>query len=234
MLNREFTKREKLLLVACFILGLCIVYYQFVYKGIIQHYTDFSTSETEAKIQEERDRLLEINNMLAVIKENEGKKVGDVAVYNNLAGEIAMVGAIMENKGEQVSVSWSTPVLNGMTVRRDASISFSTRSYENLKAILREFNESIYRCLIQDLSVTDNSPTTRTVNRMVDGVMKAVTEEQPRHGIKNSIKMSVSFRVTFFETIEGSTSTEGLIVENASTDGGSGALAERGHAYENS
>ena len=34
MLSREFTRKEKILLVACLVLALGIIYYQLVYKGV--------------------------------------------------------------------------------------------------------------------------------------------------------------------------------------------------------
>ena len=235
MLSREFTRKEKILLVICFLLVLGIIYYQFVYKGILQQIPENSTADLELEIEMERARSTEISNMLATIDQNKGKTPGKLMVYNNLANEINLVGEVMQGKGEQVTLNWSTPVLNGTIVRRDVSVSLVTRRYSYLKEILHSFNNCVYRCVVRDLAITDNSAATRTVTARIGGNMTTMTVPQTRRGIKDSTRMSVSFNMTFFETIEGATSTEGLIIESSSNGTDEpGVLETRAKAYTNS
>lgn len=232
MLSREFTRKEKILLVACLVLALGIIYYQLVYKGVRTQISQYSTADLEAEIETEQARATQIANMLATIEQNKDKEKGELMVYNNLANEINLVGEVMQGKGEQVTLNWSTPVLNGTTVRRDVSVSFTTRRYSYLKDILHSFNNCVYRCVIRDLSVTDNSSATRTVTARVGGKMTTMTMVQTRRGIKDSTRMSVSFNMTFFETIEGATTTEGLIIESSSSSSDEpGVLESRAKAY---
>ena len=231
MLSREFTKKEKILLLVCLLLALGVIYYQVVYKGVRSQMANYRTDDLEAEIEVEQARSVQISQMEAVIEANKDKDAGLLMPYNNLANEINLVGDITRGKSEGVSVSWSTPVLNGTTIRRDARISFSTRSYKLFKEILEAFNHCIYRCVIRDLSITDNSSSTKTIHARVGGQMTTMTVLQTRRGIQHTTKMSVSFTVTFFETSEGATTMEGLIIENASSSDEPGVLESRAQAY---
>ena len=231
MLSREFTLRERLLLLACVVLAVGIFYYQFVHKGIRQQIRDSSTESMELEIQTEQAVAAEIANMQQTIMNNENKKAGDVAVYNNLAAEISYVGFIMNGKAENVSLAWGNPVLRGTTVRREVRVSFSTDSYQHLKEILDGFYECPFRCILHDISLSDNTPSTTTVTTTnADGTTTTATVPQ-KTGIADSKRMNVSFSATFFETIEGATTTEGLVIENVDTDPSDGALVSRSKAY---
>ena len=117
MLSREFTKKEKILLLACLVLALGVIYYQVVYKGIRSQMANYSTDELEAEIEIEQTKAAQIAQMQAVIDANKDRDAGMLMPYNNLANEINLVGDITKGKAEGVSVSWSTPVLNGTTIR---------------------------------------------------------------------------------------------------------------------
>ncbi|MDO5702255.1 MAG: hypothetical protein Q4G47_02750 [Lachnospiraceae bacterium] len=235
MLNREFTNREKILLVVCLLLALGLFYYQFVVKGIQQQIKDASTDQLETEIQTEQARSAKIAEMEQVIEQKGDKVYGDIAVYNNLAAEISYVGSILDGRATDVSLSWGYPVLNGITVRREVRISCTTASYDSAKSILKGFNECPFRCIIYDVTVADNTPATRTeTTTNPDGTQSTVTVAQ-KTGIRDGSKLNMAFDITFFETIEGATTTEGLVIENSvDFDGSDGALAQRAHAYENS
>ena len=163
MLSREFTTKEKILLLVCALLALGVLYYQFVFKGVRQQISNYATDALEAEIETEQMRAAKIKEMESVIEANQGREIGDLMVYNNLAAEINMISSITNKKAEKVSVTWDTPVLKGTTVRRGFSITFQTNRYAYMKEILDAFNTCQYRCIIHDLSVADNSPTTRSV-----------------------------------------------------------------------
>jgi hypothetical protein len=213
------------------VLAVGIFYYHFVHKGIHQQIRDLSTESLEQEIQTEQVVAAKIAEMQQTIEENEDKKAGSVAVYNNLAAEISYVGFITEGKAENVSLSWGNPVLRGTTVRREVRVSFTTDSYEHMKELLTGFYECPFRCIVHNLSLSDNTPATATVTMAnPDGTTTTTTVAQ-KTGIADSKNMSVSFSATFFETIEGATTTEGLVIENVDTDPSDGALVSRSKAY---
>lgn len=232
MLSREFTTKEKILLLVCALLALGVVYYQFVFKGVRQQISNYATDALEAEIETEQMRAVKIKEMESVIEANQGREIGDLMVYNNLAAEINMISSITNKKAEKVSVTWDTPVLKGTTVRRGFSITFQTNRYANMKEILDAFNTCKYRCIIHDLSVADNSPTTRSVVARVGGKMTKINVVNMRRGIRHSTQLNVSFKGTFFETVEGALTREGLIIDKSSQSDEPGALETRAKAYE--
>ena len=78
MLSREFTRKEKILLVACLVLALGIIYYQLVYKGVRTQISQYSTADLEAEIETEQARATQIANMLATIEQNKDKEKGEL------------------------------------------------------------------------------------------------------------------------------------------------------------
>lgn len=218
MMSREFTFKERLLLIAALALAMGIFYYQFAVKWANSQLRSYSTENVEEEIETEYTLQAKIASMQAIIEENKGKNFGTVAVYNNLAAEISYVGSIMEQKAENVSLSWGNPVLTGTTVRRDVRVSFTTNSYENLKELLKAFYECPYRCIVHDLALSDSTPATRNVVTTNPDGTTTTTAVPQKTGIFDSQQMSVSFSATFFETTEGATTTDGLIVVSAGTE----------------
>ena len=221
MLSREFTFREKVLLAVCAILAIGAFYYQFVYKGINRQINSYSTERIEAQLADEQATAKKIRNMEGIIERDKDKERGELTVYNNLAAEVALIGNILNNRADNVSLTWNNPTLNGSVVRRTVAVAFRTANYEDYKTILREFYEGPYRCIIGDLTVSATGTGKRSV----------LSEET----LAETDGVSASFTVTFYETIEGALTTEGLVVESTGTaDQGGGSLAERAHAYEDS
>ena len=231
MLSREFTLRERLMLLACVVLAVGVFYYQFVHKGIKEQIRDASTENMEMEIQTEQALAANIASMQQTIDSSGNRIAGDVAVYNNLAAEISYVGFIMNGKAENVSLAWGNPVLRGTTVRREVRVSFTTDSYMHMKEILNGFYECPFRCIVHDVSLSDNTPATVTVTTTnADGTTTTATMPQ-KTGIMDSKQMNVAFSATFFETIEGATTTEGLVIDDVDTDPSDGALVSRSKAY---
>ena len=210
MLNREFSLRERLLLIACLVLGVAIFYYQVVHKGIKVQLDEMSTYLLQEEITKEQATASSIQKMNKIIESNANKEYGTIAVYNNLAAEISFIGSIT-NDALDVSLNWGNPVLRGTTVRRSVRVSFIARSYEGAKSILYNFAHCPFRCLIYDLTMADNN--------------------KDRVGLKDSEHINTTFTATFFETIEGATTTEGLVLEDVDTDPSDGKLVTRSKAY---
>ena len=217
MLSREFTLREKILLAICLVLAVGVFYYQFVYKGINQSIERFATGPLEEQLEEEQARAASIRKMEDAIAREKGKTKGELTVYNNLAAEVAYIGDILDSRAENVSLTWKNPTLNGTTVRRPVDVSFRAGSYDEFTEILRAFRECPYRCLIGDINISAAS--------------KEKGSSSADAGLADTDSVSAAFSVTFFETITGAASTEGLVIEK---DGGTeeqGALEVRAQAY---
>ena len=218
MLQREFTFKEKVLLAIFILLAISILYYQFVFKGVRNGIRQFSTENLEEQIVTETARMSKIKQMEDVIANTEKKDHGELFPYNNLANEIAIVGDILNTRADNINLTWNDATLTGTTVRRVVNVAFRTDSYDHFKDILKAFNECKYRCQIGDINISPNR-TTRTGTD--DNV-----------GLENANDISANFTATFFETVDGATSTEGLVVITSDDSDGTGALEDRAHAYE--
>ena len=213
MLNREFSAKEKLLLLIAAVLALGLFYYNFVYKFFQSQYALYDTAKIEDELLVEQSKSTRIAQMKQIIEDSKGKVKGDLSVYNNQSAEIIEMGMIFDEDADNVSISWSEPVMSGTIIRRDVNITFHCRSYENFKNVLRKMSEMKYRCLIGNVAVSD-----------------ANTREST--GIVTSGDINASISVRFFETSEGAVSLAGVTVDNGSEDLSDSELAERAHAYD--
>ncbi|MBR3346061.1 MAG: hypothetical protein IKG37_03180 [Solobacterium sp.] len=213
MLKREFTMKEKILILVAAVLALGLLYYNFVYKFFQNQMALYDTAALEDELMVEQSKAMRISQMQQIIEESVGKVKGDLSVYNNQSSEIIEMGTIFDEDTENVSVNWSDPVLNGTIVRRDVNITFHTASYENFKNVLRKMSEMKYRCLIRNVTVSDG-------------------DSRASNGLQMSSDINASISVTFFETTEGATSLAGLTIDNADTDLSDSELAQRAHAYD--
>ena len=213
MLNREFSAKEKLLLLIAAVLALGLFYYNFVYKFFQSQYALYDTAKIEDELLIEQSKSTRISQMKQIIEESKGKVKGDLSVYNNQSAEIIEMGMIFDEDADNVSISWSEPVMSGTIIRRDVNITFHCRSYENFKNVLRKMSEMKYRCLIGNVAVSD-----------------ANTRES--NGIASSGDINASISVRFFETSEGAVSLAGVTVDKGSEDLSDSELAQRAHAYD--
>jgi len=214
MLNREFTAKEKILLLVAAVLALGLFYYNFVYRFFQSQYALYDTATIENELLVEQSKAMRISQMKQVIADSKGTVKGDLSVYNNQSAEIIEMGRIFDEDADNVSITWSDPVLSGTIIRRDVNITFHCRSYENFKNVLQKMSEMQYRCLIGNVAVSDARP-------------------KESNGVVTSNDINASISVRFFETSEGASSLAGVTVEKADTDLSDSELAERAHAYEN-
>ena len=188
-MNRKFTFRETLLLLLCAIVGLGIFYYETVYKNFQESLRRYSVDNIESEVMIYEAQYEKMKQMEAYVTEHRNDKRGEIALYNNLANEISELGSIFSDVNN-LSISWSNPTLKDATVRRDASISFSTVGYDNAVSLLRRLNNSVYRILISDLSIGCEGNNVLSDNNTIN----------------------VSVRVTFYERIDETTNLDGLTI----------------------
>jgi len=191
MLNHQFTTREKILILVCSIIALGIFYYQFAFSGFQSQMAQYDTADLEDQVMVEETRAMKLSQMKEDIANASGKTLGEVAVYNNQSNEIQALNDILSGRATSISITWNQPTLTDMTVRRDASISFTAADYATAREILTDLSNCRYRLIINDVSL--NAKDTET----------SLTE---------SAGINASVTVTFFETADGAATTQGLIV----------------------
>ena len=191
MLKRGFTLREKVLLLICFLVGIGIFYYTVIYRSFQNSLERYDIS----KIQDEMVILqAQVSNkkmMEQYLVDHKDDTYGELAMYNNLSKEISELARIFDGI-EDLSISWSDPTLLNKTVRRNASVSFSTVGYSKVYDLIKAIRNCKYRCLISDLSISTNRSVV----------------------LSDTSKVSVRIVITFYEMVDDNTNLEGLIILN--------------------
>ena len=188
VLSRDFTTREKVLLLVLVILILVLAYVQFVDRPVRN---GIEEARAEAQVlTAERDAINalvgRLDNMQQEMDEIDasGRK-GVMGSYNNSKAELDILNDILKDT-ESYSVALSGVTRAGDQIRRGFDLQFTVKNYASVKSVLTLLSESPYRCLIGDT---------------------AMKEEGEGY--------SVVTTVTFYETMVGGTPDEGLPEDSA-------------------
>lgn len=188
-LSREFTTKEKLLLLLLCLILVGLAYYQFV---------DQPVREALRNAQSEQDSLnMELKTVeakLAVMRRmrdemediTAGGSVSKMESYNNSKAEIALLNDILHDT-PQYTITFANVTRDGDQIRRNFTLQFTVDSYEKVESIIQQLSGSPYRCLVGDLKIS--------------GARNASL----RDGI-----VTVNTTATFFETMVGGTVDAGL------------------------
>lgn len=194
MLKHRFSLRETILVLIATVLALSIFYYQVIYRNYRDALKRYDTSNIEEQTTILAAKASKMKNMENYISEHEGKSTGEVAVYNNLAGEIDALADVFAGRVQNVSINWSEPTLTDNIVRRNAEITVVTSTYAEAESLVNDIADLKYRCIISSLSLTGSD------SKSVD----------------SSDSVTAVMNVTFFETTDGADNTNGLVTENSS------------------
>ena len=188
-LNREFTSREKLLILLLCLILVGLAYYQFVDQPV-------RTALNNAHA--ERDSLLTeltaVNAKLTVMRRmrdemediTAGGTISEMKSYNNSKPEIALLNDILRGTPDY-TISFADVTRDGDQIRRNFTLTFTADSYARIQQIIKQLSESPYRCLVGDLKI---------------GV--------GRNGTMKEGPISVNATATFFETMVGGVVDAGL------------------------
>lgn len=187
-MSREFTKREKLLLVIMSTLLIAILYFQFVYKPAKESISKYDTEKIEIELMTEQAKALGIKTMKSEMEINKSESLGTVESYNNIKNEISALNDIF-SAADTFNIEFAEPVQDGDAVRRNIEITFTAGNYSEAEAIVGNLYKCKYRCLI------------RTVNIAAS---------------ESSVKGTL--QVTFFETMYNATTTDGLVKATATEE----------------
>lgn len=194
MLKHRFSLRETVLVLIATVLALSIFYYQVIYRNYRDALKRYDTSNIEEQTTILAAKATKMKNMENYISEHEGKSTGEVAVYNNLAGEIDALADVFAGRVQNVSINWSEPTLTDNIVRRNAEITVVTSTYAEAESLVNDIADLKYRCIISSLSLTGSD------SKSVD----------------SSDSVTAVMNVTFFETTDGAENTNGLVTDGSS------------------
>ena len=207
IMSRDFTPREKILLVILFILLLGVAYYWLVFvpcsNAIEKAHIDRDVAQTDLKIaQAKEEQLKKMQNELDSL--GELQYASRMASYNNSKEELQLLNSVLE-AADDYSVSFASASRNGDQIRRNFTMQFTTFDFATAKKIIQRLSESDLRCLLGDMEYTTS--------------LHRLTEIESRIGARLIDDyyyydvITVNLTATFFETMVGGTPDAGLPVD---------------------
>ena len=187
ILSRDFTLREKILLLILGIILLGLLYVRFVYMPVIDSIEKLKIEQAEAETQ-----LNLVTAQVAVLDrkqkeldslEGEGG-MSYMPSYNNARNVTRLLNDVLGSNG--YAITFSNVTRDGDQVRRNISLQFEAAKLDDVEDILKQLSEGEYRCEIGSVSVNKSS----------------------RYGYDT--KTTVNTDLTFFETMVGGTEDAGL------------------------
>lgn len=197
ILSRDFTLKEKILLLILSLALIGLAYYQFIDQPVRN---DLVTAQSEKEylqieLNAVQAQLVQLKKMEQELENLSGdNSLGVMGSYNNSKAEIALLNDILGDT-QQYSISFSDVTRNGDLIRRNFSLQFTASSYEEATRILTRLSRSECRCRLGNVYCTSE-----------DGnVMKG--------------PVSVSATATFYETMVGGKADAGLPKDQAAAAG---------------
>jgi hypothetical protein len=200
VLNHTFTKKETAILLILVALLLAMGYYQFVYKWHQKAIVQYDTADIESEIAQEQSKAIQIKKMQEEIASGKKEKTGLVETYSNLKAELRILNDIFGD-ALNFDFSFDQAVADGDAVRRTITCTVTASSYKEAKRMLRQLHDCEYRCLIGDVSISPSDVNRNSGDRNL-----------------NEGSVAMDFKVIFYETLYGAKSTDGLQIQNSSSD----------------
>ena len=208
VLSRDFTTKEKIMIVVFCLLLLGLAYYRFFYvptqdqiaaansqrANYEMELTEVMAKEaTLRKMKEEIDELGELSN------------VSRIESYNNSKQEISLLNRVL-GPATEYSIKFSNIKRDEDLLRRNFTLMFKTDSFVSAKRIIASLEESPYRCILGDIQYQHS-------------LRRAESEEPTRGGrwIDDEYYydvVTVNTSATFFETMYDGVADAGLPAES--------------------
>ncbi len=192
--SREFTLKEKILMLVLILALLGMAYYQFVDVPLRAQLTaaqaeteslNVELAAVEAKLEKMRRMRTELDAVIGTATE--------MGSYNNSKVELALLNGILANT-DKYSISFANVTRSGDQIRRSFTLQFSAPDYNTVEKVIAELAQCHYRCLVSDMNCNISRHWVRYEN-MADRL---------------EISYGVSLSATFYETMVGGVADSGL------------------------
>ncbi len=192
IMSRDFTTREKviILILVLFLMGFC--YYQFIDKPVRESLAnaEAETAAIQMELTSVQVQIAQLERMRAEIDDiTAGGLNSYMPSYNNSKAELKLLNDILSSAA-QYSVTFTSITRNGDQIRRNFSLQFTAPDYDSMKDIINQLSGVSYRCLIGDLRCGLTNVR----------ISRDVTETY----------LSVAATATFYETMVGGVPDAGL------------------------
>ncbi len=179
MLSREFTKREKILLLILAVILLAEVYYLLVHQRVERQLAEARERTEMAMVSYEIESAKAAKKQEMLKKIEEATKDGSVQRlpdYDNATNVVAYMNGVMESVEEYNLVFNDVEFRNYVAVR-SINMSFSCQGYSSVKNIVTQLEDCPYYCEVTGLLISAADEILDMEDEMVSVQMTAVFYE---------------------------------------------------------
>lgn len=152
-MSRDFTVKEKVLIVILLLILIGLAYYRFVHIPCKEAVQTAQSEKTmyQAELVTVQRREAQIRKMKEELDSlGELQSTSRMESYNNSKGELSLLNKVLEPASDY-SISFASVTRDGDQIRRNFDLEFTTTSFATAKSILNDLADSDYRCLIGDI-----------------------------------------------------------------------------------
>ncbi len=187
--SRDFTRKEKALLLFRSHLMIGLAYYRFddinVRKTIEE--ANAEAANLEVELQQVQARVMLLRNLQAQLDSmEEAGELSYMPSYNSVKEEVAFLNDILAS-ADKYSISFADVTRSGAQIRRSFTLQYTTQSYSEAEKIIEKLCDYKNRCLVGDI----------------------------RCSISDKGEVTFNTAATFYETMVGGTADAGLPADSA-------------------
>ncbi len=154
--TREFSSREKALLLVLVLVILASLYYLFIFQPVTDRISraESSAADLEVQLVSLDTKVMQIKRMQKSIEEyaDNGHIVSIMPSYNAGKQELVFLNSTLA-ASEDYYVGFTNITRNGNQIRREFALRFTVSDYSEAENIINILEHSDLRCLISDFSV---------------------------------------------------------------------------------
>ena len=209
IMSRDFTTREKILLVILLILVLGVAYYWLIFvpcrNNIEAANADRDATQAELMIAQAKEaQLKKMQSELDSL--GELRYASRMESYNNSKEELRLLNSVLE-AADEYAVSFASASRNGDQIRRNFTMEFKTFDFTTAKEIIQRLSKSELRCILGDIQYGTS------LYRLGDYETHVGARLIGDYYYYDVI--TVNMTATFFETMVGGTPDAGLPADSA-------------------
>ena len=160
-MNREFTKREKILLLIFAVLIIVLGYFKLILEPINNQVNEYRgmESEEQAEIDVKTVQALQMSLMEKEIKKAQENGISRIIpTFDNSAILLPKLYQIMDSTSAY-SMNFGEITTEGGVVMRPVAISFETRTYAQARAVIDRLYDTNYAMQIEDVTIQERKAT---------------------------------------------------------------------------
>ena len=167
IMSRDFTTKEKALIVVLALILLALVYYYFVDQNVRAAIANSQSEEQslQTQLNAVEARILHLKSLQTKMDELEASgQLTYMGSYNHSKAEVAFLNDILAGT-LQYSIDFANVTRSGDQIRRSFTLQYTTANYAEAQAVMKKLCNGSDRCLVGDVNCTINDNGTVTMKQ---------------------------------------------------------------------